>query len=105
MDPANDGTIKYKAGDIVETVTTDASGNATSSKLYLGEYTVKEYKAPNGFVINPQSQDVSLVYKDEVTAVVFDNASFENERQKVDIETVKKDADNQRKILQIMKVL
>lgn len=95
MDPANDGTIKYKAGDIVETVTTDASGNATSSKLYLGEYTVKEYKAPNGFVLNPQSQDVSLVYKDEVTAVVFDNASFENERQKVDIETVKKDADNQ----------
>ena len=94
MDPANDGTIKYKAGDIVETVTTDASGNATSSKLYLGEYTVKEYKAPNGFVLNPQSQDVTLQYKDEVTAVVFDNASFENERQKVEIETVKKDAEN-----------
>lgn len=94
MDPANDGTIKYKAGDIVETVTTDASGNATSSKLYLGEYTVKEYKAPNGFVLNPQSQDVTLQYKDEVTAVVFDNVSFENERQKVEIETVKKDAEN-----------
>ena len=28
MDPSNDGTILYKAGELVETLTTDSTGKA-----------------------------------------------------------------------------
>lgn len=38
-----EGTVKYHAGDLVETITTDAAGNAKStSQLYFGKYKVVE---------------------------------------------------------------
>lgn len=93
MDPSNDGTVIYKKGTIVDTVTTTDSGKATSKELPLGKYTVIEIKAPEGFVLNGKSQQVELKYKDQNTSIVFDDTSFVNERQKVDLNVVKKDAD------------
>lgn len=95
MDPSRSGRIIHKKGEVVETLTTDSQGKATSSKLYLGNYTVKEYKAPEGFVLNPQEKSVSLRYKDAVTPVVFGSASYNNERQKVEIDTIKKDSETE----------
>lgn len=93
MDPSNDGTIIYKKGTVVDTVTTASNGKATSRELPLGEYSVREIKAPNGFTLNSEIKNVSLKYKDQNTAIVFDNTSFTNERQKVDLNVIKKDAD------------
>ena len=59
----------------------------------MGEYSVREIKAPDGMVINNEVKNVSLVYEDQNTPIVYDNASFVNERQKVDINVTKKDAD------------
>lgn len=93
-DPSNDGTIIYKKGTVVDTITTNSEGKSTSKKLPLGEYSVREVQAPEGFVINDEVKNVSLKYKDQNTAIVFDNTSFTNERQKVDINVYKKDAEN-----------
>lgn len=93
MDPSNDGTVIYEKGTVVDTITTNSQGKATSKELPLGEYSVREVKAPEGMVINNEVKDVSLVYKDQNTPIVYDNASFINERQKVDINVTKKDAD------------
>ena len=93
-DPSNDGTIIYKKGTVVDTITTNSEGKATSKALPLGNYSVREISAPNTFVLSGEVKDVSLKYKDQNTAVVFDNASFTNERQKVDINVYKKDAEN-----------
>lgn len=93
MDPSNDGTILYKKGTVVDTVTTTDGGKATTKKLPLGLYTVSEKQSPDGFVLNGKSQTVELKYEDEVTEVVFADSSFKNERQKVDLSIIKKDAD------------
>ncbi len=94
LDPSNDGTIIYKKGIVVDTITTNSEGKATSKELPLGEYSVREVKAPEGFVLNNEIKNVSLKYKDQNTAIVFDDTSFINQRQKVDINVNKKDADN-----------
>ena len=93
MDSSNDGTILYKKGTVVDTVTTTDGGKATTKKLPLGLYTVSEKQSPDGFVLNGKSQTVELKYEDEVTEVVFADPSFKNERQKVDLSIIKKDAD------------
>ena len=93
MDPSNDGTIIYEKGTVVDTITTNSEGKATSRELPLGEYSVREIQAPEGMVINNEVKNVSLVYKDQNTAIVYDNVSFVNERQKVDVNVTKKDAD------------
>lgn len=92
--PSNDGSIIYKKDTVVDTITTNADGKATSKELPLGEYSVKEVEAPNGFVLSSEIKNVSLTYKDQNTAIVYDNASFINERQKVNINLYKKDAEN-----------
>ena len=41
-----DGTLRYAAGEVVDTVTTDETGLAESKPLYLGKYEVREITAP-----------------------------------------------------------
>lgn len=94
LDPSNDGTVIYKKGTVVDTIITNEDGKGTSKELPLGEYSVKEIEAPENFVLSNEIKDVSLKYKDQNTAIVFDNTSFTNERQKVEINVNKKDKDD-----------
>lgn len=98
LDPA-DGSIIYKKGVVVDTITTNSEGKATSKALPLGEYSVREIQAPNGFILSGEIKNISLKYKDQNTPIVFDNTSFTNERQKVDVSVIKKDADTDVKLL------
>ncbi len=59
-----DGTVRNQKGEVVDTVTTDATGAAVSRELYLGKYEVREITAPHGMVLNPEPHCVELVYKD-----------------------------------------
>lgn len=93
LDSSNDGSIIYKKGTVVDTVTTGEDGKAISKKLPLGAYEVQEIKAPHGMVLNKEKQTVVLEYADENTPVVFDDASFVNERQKVKLDLKKLDLD------------
>ena len=52
----------YSGTTVVDTVTTDASGEAQSKLLKLGSYTVKERTAPYGFVKNTDTFTANLVY-------------------------------------------
>lgn len=94
LDPSNDKSVIYKKGTLVDTVTTDDTGKATSKELPLGEYFVKECLAPENFVLSEEIKNVSLKYENQNTAVVFETISFTNERQKVDIVVNKKDKDD-----------
>ena len=47
-----DGTLRYSAGEVVDTVTTGEDGVAESKPLYLGKYEIYETEAPFGMVIN-----------------------------------------------------
>ena len=96
LDPANDGKVIYKKGKLVDTIITNADGKAISKELPLGEYSVKECLAPENFILSDTVADVSLTYKDQNTSIVFDNAFFTNERQKVEINVYKIDKDDER---------
>lgn len=57
-----DGTLRYAAGAVVDTVTTDETGLAESKPLYLGKYEVREITAPIGYVLNAEVHTAELVY-------------------------------------------
>ncbi len=86
---------EYAAGELVDTLTTDEEGKASVSDLPLGTYRIVEAKAPEGYVLNATEQTVTLAYADQDTPVVEQTAVFENDRQKVEIAVIKKDAANE----------
>ncbi|MCL2532324.1 MAG: SpaA isopeptide-forming pilin-related protein [Oscillospiraceae bacterium] len=52
--------IRTAAGELVETITTNAQGIATSGSLPWGDYIVVEITAPAGFVLDPTPRTVTL---------------------------------------------
>ena len=99
LDPSNDKTVIYKKGTLVDTIITNENGKATSKELPLGKYSIKEIKAPNGFVLSNEIKNVSLNYENQNTAIVFEDVSFINDRQKVEIVVNKKDKDDYKTLL------
>ena len=77
-----DGTLRYAAGAVVDTVTTDETGLAESKLLYLGKYEVKEITAPTGYVLNTEIHTAELVYAGQEVEITETAADFCNERQK-----------------------
>lgn len=77
-----DGTLRYSAGEVVDTVTTDETGLAESKPLYLGKYEIREITAPLGMVLNGEIHTAELVYAGQEIEITETAASFYNERQK-----------------------
>ena len=90
--------LEYAAGTLVKTVTTDKDGKAVLKNLPLGSYKIVEKTAPDGFVLNGEAQTITFSYKDHETPVIEQTATFENERQKVEISVVKQDADTEKAV-------
>lgn len=83
-----DGTVRAKKGDVVDTITTSATGEAQSKALYLGRYRVVEVQCPYGMLLSGE-QTVELVYAGQYVELADVSASFYNERQKVQIKLEK----------------
>ena len=77
-----DGTLRYTAGEVVDTVTTDETGLAESKPLYLGKYEVREITAPTGYVLNTEVHTAELVYAGQEVEITETVADFCNKRQK-----------------------
>lgn len=83
-----DGTLRVKAGEVVDTITTGVDG-ASSKELYLGKYVVTETQAPNGMTLNSETQTVELVYAGQEVKLTEIEAGVYNERQHVEISLIK----------------
>lgn len=77
-----DGTLRYTAGEVVDTVTTDDTGLAKSEPLYLGKYEIREITAPYGMVLNGEVHTAELTYAGQEIEITETAANFYNERQK-----------------------
>lgn len=84
-----DGTLRYAKGTLVDTITTDNNGLAETKQLYLGQYTVVETKAPEGFVLDKTPHAAYLTYAGQEVAVTSTQIGIGNIRQKVEIELQK----------------
>lgn len=93
VDEQGNRHVIYAKDTLVKTVTTNKNGEAVIKDLPLGKYRVKETKAPAGFVLNPDNQEVSFIYKDQNTPEIEEKLEFSNERQKVELSVEKQDAE------------
>ena len=89
-----EGTVKYTAGQLVETVTTDEQGMFTSKQLYLGTYVIKEKTAPEGYVQDTTEYKVTLSYGGQNNALILSPVTLSDERQKVTVSVKKEMEEN-----------
>lgn len=87
--------LEYAKDALVATLTTDENGEAVLSDLPLGSYKIVETKAPEGFVLNVELQTVTFSYAGQNTPVIQQEAVFTNDRQKVEVSVVKRDAETE----------
>lgn len=87
----NQGILLYAKGDVVANQFTNASGFATFTDLPLAKYKVKEINTVNGYVLSNEILNVTLKYKDQHTAYVYESVTLTNARQKVKIDVTKAD--------------
>ena len=86
--------VVYAKDTLVTTITTGEDGMAVAENLPLGAYRVVEKTAPEGFVLNPEAEDVVFVYEGQDTPVVEQEVTIGDERQRVAITVEKQDAEN-----------
>ena len=75
-----DGVVHYKAGELVDTVTT-VQGIIASKHLYLGTYTITEITAPDGYILDSTPHDVTLAYGGQSVELVTESLSLDNAPQ------------------------
>lgn len=78
-----DGTLRYSAGEVVDTIATGEDGTAQSKPLYLGKFEVTETEYPYGMVDSVESSStVELVYAGQEVKITEAFTGFYNQRQK-----------------------
>ncbi|MED2903960.1 collagen binding domain-containing protein, partial [Bacillus tropicus] len=84
----------YKDGKKVAELKTDESGKVMSPKLPLGEYTVKETKAPEGYKLSNKEWKVTIQNENEIVKL-----EAENEKILGSLQIIKTDDKDQTKRL------
>ncbi|MGQ0437336.1 MSCRAMM family protein, partial [Bacillus sp. B-TM1] len=84
----------YKDGKKVAELKTDESGKVMSPKLPLGEYTVKETKAPEGYKLSNKEWKVTIQNENEIVKL-----EVENEKILGSLQIIKTDDKDQTKRL------
>lgn len=74
-----DGTVWFEQDELIETITTTASGADASVTLPLGKYYLTEIEAPEGYVFDNARYEADLVYADNATAKVETKVSVGND--------------------------
>ncbi len=77
-----DGTLRYEAGTVVDTVTTGTDGKAVTKALYLGEYFITEIEAPAGYIRSEDVHSAKLEYAGQQVEITQQTVSYFNSRQK-----------------------
>jgi len=84
----------YEAdGELVDVIVTGEDGLATSRELPLGDYVVAEMYAPEGFIIDGISHEVTLSWESQYVAIVHEFITVENQPIKGSIRIIKVCAD------------
>lgn len=83
---------------LVDTIVTNELGIASTGNLPLGNYYLKETRTNDGFLLNAEPITVRIEYENQDTPVVTAKLSLSNERQKVSVSVLKKDAETDKEL-------
>lgn len=84
----------YAADELVGSITTDGNGIAQMDNLPLGRYYIVEKETSHGYVLDNEPRYVDLTYRDQDTSLVTYSADWQNARQRVQVEVLKKEKDS-----------
>ena len=84
----------YAADELVGSITTDGNGIAQMDNLPLGRYYIVEKETAHGYVLDNEPRYVDLTYRDQDTPLVTYSADWQNVRQRVQVEVLKKEKDS-----------
>lgn len=56
-----DGTLRIKAGETADRIITGEDGTAESRELYPGKYLLREISAPEGYILNAETREITVV--------------------------------------------
>ena len=84
----------YAADELVGSITTDGNGIAQMDNLPLGRYYIVEKETAHGYVLDNEPRYVDLTYRDQDTSLVTYSADWQNPRQRVQVEVLKKEKDS-----------
>lgn len=86
----------FKADELIGTITTDETGIAQMGELPVGKYYVKEVATAHGYVLDGEPRYVDLSYRDQETPVVTYDEDWQNNRQRVFVNVLKKEKNTER---------
>lgn len=81
--------VRDQAGNVVETLITDKKGYAKTKELPLGNYTVKETKASNGYLLDEKEYPIKGEAKDEENRVFLYKTKSKETVIRGDVELIK----------------
>lgn len=63
-----DGTLRYREGEVVDEIVCDENGSGSSKELYLGEYLIQEKNIPQYYARQTETIDCEVKKKSEAEA-------------------------------------
>ena len=92
-DEAGNRIVKYEKDALVARMVTDKEGKAVLNNLPIVKYYVVEEKAGQNCVLDPEAKEFEIAYKGQEVAVDYVTMELTNQRQKVSLSLLKKDAE------------
>ena len=86
-----EGTTFYEKGELVDTITTDKDGRATTKPLEIGKYHMVEVSAPAGLVIDKVTIPFEIRYENQNVAISKTDVKATNKWQTLQILVHKKE--------------
>ena len=92
VDAEGNRIVKYNKNDLVAALVTDAEGKAVVNNLPIGKYVIEEKNAGVNNVLDTVAREFEIKYNGQEIAVDYVTMDWENARQHITIEVLKKDA-------------